>query len=119
MSEYPQLNFDCVESYIARWHPDPDGDRQFSATQQGTIVAARWAAMLLDLPLSTVLRYRAKGLRYYEADSVAIRLGVHPSRLWRYWYGFEPDDPDDDDARRYWRTMRARALEESRSLRAV
>ena len=110
-----RLDFAAVERYIARWHPDPCGDRQLGATIHDSVVAAPWAATLLDLKRSTVLRYRAKGCRYFEADDVATRLGVHPSRIWPDWYDVDPDMPDEP----VWRQLRREALAESHRLREM
>ena len=107
-----RLDFADVERYIARWHPDPAGDRQLGATIHNSVIAAPWAATLLDVKRSTVLRYRAKGCRYFEADFVATRLGVHPSRIWADWYETEPEVP-------VWRQLRADALAESHQLRQM
>jgi len=35
---------------------------------------------------STLYGYRRQGLTIWQADDIAVNLGVHPSAIWRDWY---------------------------------
>lgn len=111
-----RLDFSIVERYIARTHPDWNHVRQDSANALGTAAAAPHIATLLDVPRRRVLTWRERGVAYFDADEIAIRLGLHPAELWPDWWQIEP--PIEDVAvRDYWRLLRRRALEESWALR--
>ena len=111
-----RLDFKVVEHYVAHHHPDPDIVRNDAANHHGIDVAAPHIALLLNVTRSNVLRWRTSGVPYYDADLIAIRLGRHPSEIWDDWWLLEPSQ-EDRDVRNYWRTLRARALEESLALR--
>jgi hypothetical protein len=119
MPTEPILDFDIVERYVLRVHPDPDGTRQNQAAIHGGIVAAPWLSTLLNADRRRVLRWRASGIPYWDADKVATALGVHPSKLWPDWWTIEPDTVEqlDFDDASFWRVLRAEALDEARQLR--
>lgn len=113
-----RLDFAIVEEYIARRHPDPNHVRADTANHHGIAAAAPHVSTILNVTNRRVLQWRERGVAYYDADEIAIRLGLHPSELWPNWWQLEP--PVEDVAvRDYWRVLRAQALEESYRLRDV
>lgn len=111
-----RLSFDVVERFIADKHPDPDPQRQTSAAIYKKIIAAKWAAIVLDVTENRVNVWRATGLDYYTADAIATRLGEHPSRLWDDWWQREPE-PVTVTAGDVMRQLRANAYSEAVRLR--
>lgn len=78
-------------------HPLPEGRYSLVAVAAGyedrTVLAE-----LIGVSPRTVLRYLADGLSWAQADTVACRLGVHPSALWPTWLDdVEPDDIEIDE----------------------
>lgn len=89
-----RFEFARVEQHVAVAHPDPDGDRQHQATTRGVPVAAPWVALLLGVDVRRVIRWRRTGTcGYWEADLIATRLGMHPTRLWPEWAHVEVVEP--------------------------
>lgn len=50
----------------------------------------REAAVLLGVNVGTLMKWRASEgaatIHYARADRIAIRLGHHPSHMWREWW---------------------------------
>ena len=111
-----RFSFRVVEEHIARRYPDPDHVRQECAATHGTPTAAPWCAIVLDVTRRRVLTWRARGVSFYDADEIAVRLGQHPSALWPDWWQADPDPRVDRD---YMRTRRDDAYRESVRLRSV
>jgi hypothetical protein len=44
------------------------------------------AAVVLGIDRSRLYAWRRRGVRYYTADWLAIRLGYHPSLIWEEWW---------------------------------
>lgn len=100
------LDFRVVEDYIARHHPDNDQLRADCATVHGRSAATDWLAEVLDVRRSRILTWRNRGVRYYEADAIAVRLGRHPAEIFDGWWRLEPDERD-RDVRSFLREQRA------------
>jgi lambda repressor-like predicted transcriptional regulator len=43
-------------------------------------------AVTVGVARSTIYKWRRSGLTLFQADRVAIALGVHPSTLWPDWF---------------------------------
>ena len=37
-------------------------------------------------PLRTIVRWKTGGIPLYSADTLACRLGMHPSSIWPTWW---------------------------------
>jgi hypothetical protein len=117
MSE-PTFPFSVVEDYVLRRHPDPDGTRQECAAAQGAKVSAPWMAIVLGVDRKKILAWRTRGVRLYEADEIAVSLGLHPTALFDDWANVI-DDGDEPDPSDWFRQVRANAYNESVRLRSV
>ena len=103
-----RLDFRVVEEHIARHHPDHDAMRHDCATVHGRAAATDWLADVLAVDRRRILAWRTRGVRYYEADWLAIRLGRHPAEIFDDWWQLEPDERD-RDVREFMREQRAAA----------
>jgi hypothetical protein len=56
---------------------------------QGQVTAA---ALRLGVGRQVLTRWDRSGIGVYVADSLAIRLGVHPAALWPNWFSADVDD---------------------------
>ena len=43
-------------------------------------------AVRINVPRDSIRKLRKHGLGVWEADEIAIRLGVHPCRIWSDWW---------------------------------
>ena len=73
-----KLSWDALADHCGQDIPDNE-----SPTNIGDIgIVAR----LTGMNRRALYRYRRDGLSIWQADDIAVNLGVHPSAIWHNWY---------------------------------